>query len=250
MAPVAATPDQGELIELTHRLIAAAGDVPLRALGGVGVALRAPEAPAPLRRSSEDLDLAAPRRARRAIEDAFTAAGLEAEREFNALQGSRRQIWWTADRATHVDVFLGEFAMCHRLDLDERLAVPHPAMPAADLLLMKLQVVHLNLKDVQDLAALLTTHELGEGDDDGVIDRRRLQEVLGADWGFFTTAGDNLERLGDLVAEHAPEAEPRVREQAGALRDELDAAPKTRAFRMRAKVGRRRRWYELPEESL
>ena len=41
-----------------------------------------------------------------------------------------------------------------------------------------------------------------------------------------------------------------MRAQSDALRAELEAAPKTRAFRMRAKVGRRRRWYELPEESL
>jgi hypothetical protein len=247
---VAAPPDQDALIALARRLNTAVDGVPVRALGGVGVALRAPGAPAALRRASEDLDLAAPRRARREIEEAFGAAGLEAEREFNALQGSRRQIWWTPDRSTHVDVFLGEFAMCHRLDLDDRLGVDHAAMPAADLLLMKLQVVHLNLKDVQDLAALLTTHELGEGDDQGVINRGRIQDVLGADWGFHTTAGDNLERLGDLVAEHAPEAEARVRSQTAVLREELDAAPKTRGFRIRAKVGRRRRWYELPEESL
>jgi hypothetical protein len=224
--------------------------VPLRALGGVGVLLRAPDAAPALRRPIEDLDVAAPRRARREIENAFGGAGMLAEREFNALQGSRRQIWWTPDRSTHVDVFLGEFAMCHRLDLDDRLGVDHAAMPAADLVLMKLQVVHLNLKDVQDLAALLTTHDVGDGNGAGVIDRGRLQEVLGADWGFYTTAGDNLERLGDLVAEHAPEAEARVREQSAALQQELEAAPKTRAFRMRAKVGRRRRWYELPEESL
>ena len=250
MAPVAAPPDQAALIALAQRLRDAADGVPLRSLGGVGIALRAPDAVAPLRRASEDLDVAAPRRARREIEDAFSAAGLVAEREFNALQGSRRQIWWTPDRATHVDVFLGEFSMCHRLDFDDRLGVDHAALPAADLLLTKLQVVHLNLKDVQDLAALLTTHELGEGDAAGTIDRGRLRDVLGADWGFYTTAGDNLERLGELVAEHAPEAEPRVRAQAAALQQELEAAPKTRAFRMRAKVGRRRRWYELPEESL
>lgn len=250
MAPVDAPLDPAALIELIERLRAAADGVPLRALGGVGVALRAPDAAPPLRRSIEDLDVAVPKRARREVEDAFGAAGLLPEREFNALQGNRRQIWWTPDRSTHVDVFLGEFAMCHRLDLDDRLDVDHAALPAADLLLMKLQVVHLNLKDVRDIAALLTTHEVGDGDAEGVIDRGRLRDVLGADWGFFTTAGDNLEKLGDLVGEHALGGESRVRAQSDALRAELEAAPKTRAFRMRAKVGRRRRWYELPEESL
>jgi hypothetical protein len=41
-----------------------------------------------------------------------------------------------------------------------------------------------------------------------------------------------------------------VRAQSAALHEEIEAASKTRGFRMRAKVGRRRRWYELPEESL
>jgi hypothetical protein len=66
-----------------------------------------------------------------------------------------------------VDVFLGEFKMCHRLDLDDRLGVDHPALPAADLLLTKLQVLELNRKDVTDVAALLTTHKLDERDEPG-----------------------------------------------------------------------------------
>jgi hypothetical protein len=32
------------------------------------------------------------------------------------------------------------------------------------------------------------------------------------------------------------------------LRSGLDAVPKTRGWRMRARVGDRKRWYELPEE--
>ena len=132
--------------------------------------------------------------------EALEQAGLQAEPEFNALQGARRQIWWTADRTTHVDVFLGEFTMCHSLDLDQRLPADHPALAAADLLLMKLQVVELNHKDVTDAAALLTTHRLGDDDAAGSINRQRIVEVLAGDWGFYTTATDNLERLPELVA--------------------------------------------------
>ncbi len=241
-----------DLVELTHRLIAVAADagVPVKALGGLGVRLRVPEPDPQLARAYADVDLAAPRRARRAIEDAFGAAGLQPEREFNALQGSRRQVWWLPDGTAHVDVFLGEFAMCHRLDLDDRLGHEHPALPAADLLLMKLQVVHLTLKDVQDAASLLATHALGEDDAPGSIALERLTGVLGADWGFYTTVTDNLERLPGLVAEQAPATAPVIVERAGELREALEAAPRTRGFRMRARVGRRRRWYDVPEESL
>lgn len=241
-----------EMIALTHRLIAVAehAGARLRAMGGVGVALRAPRADPSLQRSYADIDVAAPRKARREVEVGMTEAGLVPEREFNALNGSRRQIWWTPDGTLHVDVFLGEFAMCHRLDLERGLESSGPALAAADLLLTKLQVVELNLKDAQDAAALLTTHALAEDEDEDAISLGRLRAVLAADWGFYTTASDNLERLPDVVAAHAPEVAGTL---AGACRDllaALEAAEKSRAFRLRAKVGRRKRWYELPEESL
>jgi hypothetical protein len=237
-------PPREELIALAQRLIDGAG-VPLRAMGGVGVALRAPGADPALQRAYGDIDLAARRRSRRDVEDAMTAAGLEPEREFNALNGGRRQIWWTADGSLHVDVFIGEFAMCHRLDLDPGVAEPGPALPGADLLLTKLQVVELNLKDAQDAAALLTTHELGDG-----ISLDRLRDVLADDWGFYTTATDNLERIPAVIGEHAPGLAQRVADRCRALASELEAAPKTRAFKLRARVGRRKRWYDVPEESL
>ena len=243
-----ATAPSDQLIALALRLIEAgeASGLPLRAMGGAGVGLRAPDADPALRRDYGDVDLAAPKRARREVEDLMTAEGLEPEREFNALHGGGRQIWWMPDGSTHVDVFLGEFRMCHRLDLDPALARPGPALPAADLLLTKLQVVELNRKDVQDAAALLSTHPVA----DGGLSLDRLRDVLAADWGFYTTASDNLERLPEEAAALAPAVAPAVAAACGAIREELERAPKGTAFRMRARVGRRKRWYELPEETV
>jgi hypothetical protein len=235
----------GELIRLAEER-----GTRLRALGGLGIALRAPDAHPALQREFADIDVAAARKGRADVAAVLERAGLEAEREFNALQGARRQIWWTPDRSTHVDVFLGEFAMCHSLDLDQRLPAEHSALAAADLLLMKLQVVELNHKDVTDAAALLTTHRLGESDAAGSINRRRIVEVLTTDWGFYTTATDNLERLPELVSALDPELARPVAEAAAEIRAEVDAAPKSRAFKLRARVGRRKRWYEVPDESI
>jgi hypothetical protein len=248
----ATDPRREELVSLVTGLVerAAAGGTALRALGGLGIDLRASGADPRLRRSFADVDLAAPKKARRQVTELMVAAGLQAEPEFNALQGARRHIWWTPDRSTHVDIFLGEFAMCHRLMLDERLGVDHPALPAADLLLMKLQIVELNHKDVIDLAALLTTHTLGNDDADGSINRHRIVDVLSADWGFYTTTGDNLERIPGLVSEIDGELGRRVEETTTRLQQEIDEAPKSRAFKLRAKVGRRKRWYEVPEDSI
>ena len=248
----ATDPSRDGLISLATDLIARGNErgTPVRALGGLGVDLRATDVDPRLRRPFADVDLAGPKRARRQLTELMEEAGLAADPEFNALQGARRQIWWTPDRATHVDLFLGEFSMCHQLDLDDRLGVDHPALPAADLLLMKLQIVELNHKDVTDLAALLTTHNLGDDDGEGLINRDRIVDVLSTDWGFFTTTGDNLERLPGLVADVDEELGQQVAEISRQLQAEIDQAPKSRAFKLRAKVGRRKRWYELPDDSI
>jgi hypothetical protein len=41
---------------------------------------------------------------------------------------------------------------------------------------------------------------------------------------------------------------PDVGEQAAAVRRVLDDVPKGRRWRMRARVGERKRWYELPDD--
>jgi hypothetical protein len=241
-----------ELLSLTGELIGLADSrgAPLRAIGGLGIALRAPDANPLLRRDFADVDLAAGRKSRRQVTEAMEEAGLEGEPEFNALQGARRQIWWKPDRSTHVDIFLGEFAMCHSLDLDGRLPPDHQALAAADLLLMKLQVVQLNHKDVTDAAALLSTHRLNGHDGEGSINRERLVEVLSSDWGFYTTATDNLGAIPDLVAAIDPELGRQVGDAAAQIRADVEEAPKSRAFKLRARVGRRKRWYEIPDESI
>lgn len=240
------------LLDLTRELsgLAEARGIPMRALGGLGIDLRVTGVHAPLRREFADVDVAVPSKARREITDLMEEAGLVGDSEFNTLHGARRQIWWTPDQSTHVDVFLGEFRMCHRLELDGRLGVDHPALPAADLLLTKLQVVELNRKDVTDVAALLTTHSLDTGDEPGAINRERVVEVLSSDWGFYTTVTDNLERIPALVSAIEPEIGGQVAEVAAELHEEIARAPKSRAFKLRARVGRRKRWYEVPDESI
>ncbi len=196
-----------ELISLAREVITVAQErgVPLRALGGVAIEMRAPDRVEALRRSYGDLDLAAPSSRRRDVEQLMREAGLVGEERFNKIQGAARQIWWTDDRRTHIDVFLGEFVMCHRLSFDGRLDVEHPAMPAADLLLMKLQVVELNLKDAIDAAALLSTHQFDGHDAEGAINRDHLTSVLADDWGFYTTVVDNLERLPAIIEDVDPD---------------------------------------------
>jgi hypothetical protein len=135
--------------------------------------------------------------------------------------------------------------LCHTLEFGHRVQLEPRTLPLADLLLTKLQVVEIDERDLKDATAILADHEL---DADGV-DAERVTEVLAADWGWWRTATASLERvagyagdLGDFTGATA------VTERIGALAERVEAAPKSRRWRMRAKLGERKRWYELPEE--
>jgi hypothetical protein len=206
--------------------------VAARLLGGVGVVIHCGAA----HREPEDIDLAVGRKQMRELAAVLAGRGYEPDARFNAMHGHARNIFQGPEGK--VDVFVGEFTMCHKLDLEPRLAVETPTLPAADLLLTKLQIVELTEKDSTDLRALLEAHELGDGPGD-VIDGSRIAAVLADDWGYWRTATGTLERVAA--------AWPALAGKAGELRERVDAEPKSRRWKMRARIGERRRWYELPE---
>jgi hypothetical protein len=207
----------------------------LRLLGGAGVILHCGGVP---HRAVADIDALAPRAQSRRLAAALADAGYEPEARFNAMHGDRRMIFHGP--AGKLDVFVGAFEMCHRLELDGRLGLDRPTITVSDLLLTKLQIVELNAKDAADAALLLRVHELGEGAGDHV-DVPYITGLTARDWGLWRTVTGTLTRLAEL--------EPDVADKTRALEAAFDAAPKTRAFRMRARIGERKRWYELPDEA-
>jgi hypothetical protein len=160
-------------------------------------------------------------------------------------------IFHEREHGRQLDVLVGSFAMCHALDLDGRLDTGSITLTPADLLLTKLQVVHITYKDLLDAVTLLHHHELADHVPIAAdaIDLARLEEVCGRDWGWYTTVADNLPRVQALAGEllPAPDAE-RVTSRIGTITTVLAECPKPLRWKARAKLGRRMPWYELPEE--
>ncbi len=230
-------------------MVALAQSLPLRLMGGVGVWLRSSSVRlAPFAREYADLDFAAASVARSAVKAFFEGQGYVPEKLFNALHGAQRLNYAAPDGRWTIDVIFDELAMSHRLDLRGRFASAEPTIPLADLLLTKLQIWEINRKDLGDVLCLLADHPLGEADADA-IDLRRLRAVLGSDWGLCHTVERNLAKVAELWAEQpAPGARFDVRVQVHALGVAIAAAPKSLAWKTRARVGERVRWYETPEE--
>lgn len=229
---------------------AAARSIPVRLVGGVAIWLRGSAAArAALGRSYPDIDLVAHKRQSRALRSALEEEGFEPERVFNATHGARRLLYH-GPGGWQVDIFLDTFEMSHTLDLGARLEAEPETLAAAELLLTKLQVAEVNAKDLSDTAMLLWDHEPADADGPGRLNLTPVAARCGADWGLYTTVTDNLsacaDMLGDLPA--GPADRERIAGRIATITGALTAAPKSLSWQLRAKVGRRVRWYQLPEE--
>jgi hypothetical protein len=224
--------------------------VPARLLGGLAFWLRCPSLRSgPYARGYDDMDFAVESRAATRLKDLLIAAGYLPDKFFNGLHGETRLYFAAPDGRWSIDVVIDELTMSHRLDLRGRLGGSALTIPLADLLLSKLQVWEINSKDLGDTLCLLADHPLGDESDPEAVSLPRITDVLGADWGFCHTVERNLGKLASQWADRqVPGARCDVPASIDGLRHAISQAPKTRAWRMRSRIGERVRWYQTPEE--
>jgi hypothetical protein len=246
------TAPQHDILAEGVRLVTRANEeeVPLRLFGGVAIRLRAGDRyPASLAREYGDLDLITSRDAASAAEAFVTGEGYLPDTEFNLIQGHRRMLFYERESNRHLDIFVEPFAMCHEIPVNGRLQLHPHTIPLAELLLTKLQIVQLNEKDVGDALALIISHEVGEDDGDA-LNAARVAELCASDWGLWRTITGNLDACLHHVERFtlSPDEHSFAHRRIGELLDRIEAEPKSRRWRLRARVGERVRWYELPEE--
>ena len=223
--------------------------VTVRALGGVAVCLQAPDGAPRVRRRVRDIDFAIPQDGGRSTTGVMEELGYEADKMFNTMHGAGRLLFADGATGRHVDVFVGEFRMCHNLRIADRLDVHEYTIPITELLLTKLQIVELTETDQRDIVNLCYHHDLAESEDGG-IEGEMIARLCAHDWGLWRTCTANLDRSGGHIREYGLSGgeEELVAGRLEKLRRAIDAEPKSRAWRLRNKVGARVRWYALPEE--
>ncbi len=235
-----------------ERVAAAALDsgLQLRLMGGMAVYLTSPSVRVPpFEREYGDFDFAVSARDARRATPFFEAAGYVPEKMFNALHGAQRLNFRHPDGRWPIDVVVDEVRMSHRIDLRGRIDGPGPALYLADMLLTKLQIWEINAKDLGDIVCLLADHELADREADGLIDRRRIVSLAGADWGLCHTLERNLARAAEEAGRRRPEGAPfEPGSQVATLLAAMEGAPKSLGWQARARLGERVRWYETPEE--
>jgi len=226
--------------------------IKLRILGSLAYRIHCPENLAlfdAMERALTDIDFAADKRQTKEIKAFITDRGYEEDQRITVSTEGSRYYFEHPETGLGVDVFLDELYFCHRIPLRDRLSLDAPTIPTVDLLLEKMQIVELNLKDVKDTLVLLLEHPVSAGNGGGpeTIDGAYVAGVLSDDWGFWYTVTQNLDKVERFLPDFQPIGPAQgevIRGRLAELREAIDSAPKSRRWKMRSKIGAKKKWYQ------
>lgn len=237
------------------RIIRASNDagILLRVIGSLAFQMHCPKfgyLQAAMGRAYTDIDFAAYRSQTKQIQELLTSLGYSESREVFIVSEGDRAIFDRPDVGLHVDVFYDKLDFCHVIRWEGRLEVDAPTIPLAELLLEKMQIVQINEKDIIDTIMLLLEHSVGDSDNE-TIGVSRIAMLCASDWGLWRTTTMNLDKVRLLAQDYAQltgEQKERVSTQVDAVLARIEQEPKTLAWRLRARVGDRVKWYKDVDE--
>jgi len=218
--------------------------VMLRLLGGLAFKLTCPTASVEkYRRENKDIDLVGRKSDSGKVSRLMEELGYKPREMFNRLSMGQRLIYYDMANRRRVDIFLDQFAMCHKFDFSDRLLPGLKTLPFTDLVMTKLQVVEITEKEFLDLIAAFADHEVTKGEIDGEL----IAEACAKDWGLYKTFSRNLDALSKRAQGLDEPLRDRVLSRIDTVNTLMENEPKTLGWRVRARIGEKARWYELPD---
>ena len=234
---------------------AEAAGIRLRILGSIAYRLQCPNNLhlfEDTKRVLTDVDFGAEKKQNKAIRQFLTARGYVPDEGIYMASEGARHAYLHKDTGLNVDVFSDELYFCHRIPFKDRLDLDSPTISTTDLLLEKMQIVEINLKDFKDTVVLMLEHPLShQKAGRKSIETDYIVDIMRRDWGFYYTFTTNLRRVPTFISEFpsmTPDQQVIVRSRIDALLKVIEDAPKTLSWKMRAKIGTRRLWYQEVSE--
>jgi hypothetical protein len=157
----------------------------------------------------------------------------------------------TVGRIPMIEVFFDKLRMNHEVIFKNRLELFDYTIPPTELLLTKLQIVRINEKDIKDSVILQATFEVT--DSDRGINADYIAKLLSNDWGFYYTFTTNLGKVKEAVTNKYTnmlnvDIANVVMERINKLMRRIEEEPKSLNWKMRAKIGTSKKWYNEVEE--
>lgn len=245
--------NQFDIVQEMYRIIDAANakSIQVRAIGGLAVEVHNRSNHPVFKREFGDLDFVVAGKQRKEFEAFMPTVNYSPHKQFNVLNGDQRQIYYHNDNEMKIDIFVGNFEMCHRIPLETRLTADPVTIPLAELFLSKAQIVELNRKDALDLASLLLNNEVGQGDQD-TINAGVLVQLCSQDWGLYKTTSINLGHVEKLMSDSSINLNDAERalvlDRVQRIQQLFEEMPKPLQWQIRDRVGTRVKWYIEVEE--
>ncbi len=218
----------------------------LRLLGGLAFKKLCPSAnEARYYRENKDIDLMGKREDSKKVMKTMETLGYKPREVFNKLSMGKRLIYYDLVNRRRVDIFLDEFEMCHKFNFKNSIEPNTYTLPLTELVMTKLQVVEKTEKEYLDLISAFHDFDVTEGE--GGIEGDRIAEACAREWGIYATFTKSLASLrewaGTLASDDRNVIVPRI-ERLVAM---IEARPKGFSWKMRARIGEKARWYEVPD---
>jgi hypothetical protein len=228
-------------------------EVMLRLLGSLAFQAHCPKygfLQAKLGRAYTDIDLAGYAKQAKQASQLLTGLGYSEDREIFVVTEGSRAIFENPGNGLHVDVFYEKLDFCHVIRWEGRLEADWPTIPLAEMLLEKMQIVKINEKDLIDTMMLFLEHSLGDVDTE-TINVGHIARLCAADWGLWRTTTMNLNKvkqIADTYPQLSAEDKATIAQQVDKILTRLDAESKSLAWKLRARVGDRIKWYKEVDE--
>ncbi|MGC1122528.1 MAG: hypothetical protein WBA22_15685 [Candidatus Methanofastidiosia archaeon] len=262
MDPESLKQQEVEFFKLRDRILAEADKrgIPLRIIGAIAIRTHCPtfkHLEYDMGRMLTDIDFVGYDRDIKAIRKLFLDLDYREDPAIKAMMSgmgmgkmSKRLIFYEDSLGIHSDVFLDELKFCHAVNFRNRLEIDHLTVSLTDMFLSKLQIVQINEKDIIDSIVLLREHEVGPTDKESV-NEDYIAELFAADWGFWRTATENLEKIKTFAQDYDRLVEEDKKDVVGKieqLQKRIEDEPKSFKWKMRDRVGDKKQWYEDVEE--
>jgi hypothetical protein len=252
--------------------------ITLRILGGLGIAIHCQEykdfaqklgrvgTNVIERQEYSDIDLVSYRSHRDRLKEFFDKLGYAKRRATLSTAASERQIYFHPKGWFYIDVFFDKLLVAnHPIDFRGRLELDYPTITVTDMLLEKIQMWEaFSVKDLKDCLLLLRAHGVSQKPEKESVDASYIAKLLAQDWGFWYTATTNLKKIKaflEKMDELAPQAnmDPKqislqdreeIAQKVDKILEAIDKEPKSFGWKMRAKIGTKKKWYnpvERPE---
>jgi hypothetical protein len=252
--------------------------ITLRIMGGLGIAIRCRDfrdfamklgrvgTGVVQGQEYSDIDFISYGKHREKVKEFFGEIDYAKRRATLSSTASDRQIYYHPKGWFYVDVFFDKLLVAnHPIDFKGRLELEYPTITATDMLLEKIQMWEaFSTKDLKDCLLLLKAHDVKEKSEKQCIDSAYIAKTLSQDWGFWYTATTNLKNLKKFLTEieklgSEADIDPNKIEEKDrqeiigkveAILQAIEKEPKSFGWKMRAKIGTKKTWYnpvERPE---